>query len=371
MTVAFYLNSISPHQLPLATEVARIVGFDNFIYLYADTLRAERKNMGWGEKFEGVRVERLSDLNRSWLESADLVYTGLRCFDLMAARIRAGRRTVYYSERWLKPHYWARLKLCIPGILRIVYPRFAAMTRRFLRLVHQSNGLLEYWPSGIWAARDMARLDGLVRGDLRCLFRAPTLSFDPRPMGAIANYLWMKMWGYFVAPSNLPPPPPQTSTSTHAVRVLWVGRMIGWKRVDTIIKAIKSLPQDNFSLTLVGNGDKRESLVRLAAGASNIMFKDSIPIVKIRDEMRAHDVYVLSSNGEEGWGAALNEALEEKMCVLGTFEAGASATILSDSSLFHAGNWHELARLLGSLARGSSSEIGLWSVNNAARVLVK
>ena len=47
-----------------------------------------------------------------------------------------------------------------------------------------------------------------------------------------------------------------------------------------------------------------------------------------------------------GWGAVLNEALEEGMEVVGTFEAGASATILPRENLFHAGDWRGLRRLL-------------------------
>ena len=62
--------------------------------------------------------------------------------------------------------------------------------------------------------------------------------------------------------------------------------------------------------------------------------------------MRSHDVYVLPSNGYEGWGAVVSEALEEGMRVLGTFEAGASATMLPRERLFRAGDWRRLARLL-------------------------
>ena len=63
----------------------------------------------------------------------------------------------------------------------------------------------------------MARLCGLMHGDLRCLFRAPKLDFERRPGGRV----WlsggvksggveelrsciekMRMWGYFVRSSE-------------------------------------------------------------------------------------------------------------------------------------------------------------------------
>lgn len=62
--------------------------------------------------------------------------------------------------------------------------------------------------------------------------------------------------------------------------------------------------------------------------------------------MREHDIYVLASNAQEGWGAAVNEALEEGMVVVGTYEAGASAALLPRENLYHAGDWKALARLL-------------------------
>ena len=86
--------------------------------------------------------------------------------------------------------------------------------------------------------------------------------------------------------------------------------------------------------------------------------------------MRNHDVYVLTSNEFEGWGAVVNEALEEGMEVVGTFEAGASATILPRENLFHAGDWRGLCRLLLS-KHEKSTIIGEWSVDSAARKLIE
>ena len=49
---------------------------------------------------------------------------------------------------------------------------------------------------------------------------------------------------------------------------------------------------------------------------------------KVRELMREHDLFVFPSNGLEGWGAVVSEALEEGMNVIGTFESGAPATLL-------------------------------------------
>ena len=84
----------------------------------------------------------------------------------------------------------------------------------------------------------------------------------------------------------------------------------------------------------------------------------------------------LASNAREGWGAVTNEALEEGMYVMGTYEAGSSATLLNDKALFHAGDWKRLLVLLENCLdqkrRGvlKGQGIGEWSVEKGAHHLV-
>ena len=94
-----------------------------------------------------------------------------------------------------------------------------------------------------------------------------------------------------------------------------------------------------------------------------------VPIAEVRKLMREHDVYVLSSNGYEGWGAVVSEALEEGMVVIGTHEAGSSATILPESCLFYAGDWRALARLL---LCDDKTRIGIeeWTAKNASEWMI-
>ena len=92
--------------------------------------------------------------------------------------------------------------------------------------------------------------------------------------------------------------------------------------------------------------------------------------------MRSHDVYVLPSNGYEGWGAVVSEAMEEGMDVLGTLEAGSSATMLPRERLFRAGDGRRLAELLARcrgrrMAGETVPGIGAWSAASAARSLLE
>lgn len=338
MSIVFYLNIVSPHQLPLAEETAKLVGEGNFCYLYAEEFHSERAKMGWDASDCPAWCAK-GDENSPELISADIVYTGIRCLPLMERRWRSGKTTCYCSERWFKPIEVSvlGLRLSVPGWVRMVFPRYFRMVRRFVRWAN-GDANARVLAIGPWAKRDFIR------------------------MGVKAAKL--VDWGYFVAPGRR-----QAPTAKPGVRrVLWVGRMLDWKRVDVIVRAIAALPPEKFSLTLVGDGPERARLEKLAQGMDNVTFKQSVPIGEVRGIMREHDVYVLSSNSYEGWGAVVSEALEEGMLVLGTREAGATKAMLPEECLFRCGDWRSLAKkLAGDIPRVG---IGEWTAVAAARRLI-
>lgn len=340
MKIAFYLNVISPHQLPLACEVARLIGEENFKYVYAEDFLADRKAMGWDDRHVPTWCMK-GDENTPELVDADLVYTGIRCIALMSKRSAMGKKTVYYSERWFKPI--PVLRFHIPGYVRLVCPSYWRMSRQIVRLLNGHT--MRYLSCGPWAANDMVKV-GLKPGQI-----VP--------------------WGYFVAPGRYPNGRCMTG---ERLRVLWVGKISQLKRVDTIVHAISHCNQD-IELTIVGDGPDKSQMMRLAEG-DKVTFLQSQPIDKIREIMRQHDVYVFSSNGMDGWGAVVNEALEEGLYVIGTKESGASAAILSDDAKYSCGDWKRLAQLLKCCAekkrRGilKGQGIGEWSAEKAALRLI-
>ena len=398
MTFALYAITVSPHQLPLAREIVSRLGADNYRYIYTDQLPPERVNLGWGDAGAPWLMQYSSPGAAEWLRDADVVMMQHhRDWNLLEDRLSRGKTCLYPSERWFKP--------CL-GMLRLLWPRYFMMARRFVRMLEKYDRLL-YLPQGIHAARDMARLCGLMHGDLRCVFRAPKLEFARQPGGRIfltqssreaekqrgSKYCLekMRMWGYFVekqlavsgrsgddAVKLTTPPLPHSPT----LKVLWVGRFLDWKRVDTIIRAMKSLVVSRqslgvsgtrISLDVYGTGPEEERLKKMAKGYEDVIrFHRPVPIGEVRKLMREHDVYVLASDAHEGWGAVVSEALEEWMKVIGTYEAGSSATMLPKERLFHAGDWRALANLLQRIAQGKlkSAGIGAWTAKIATKELL-
>lgn len=212
------------------------------------------------------------------------------------------------------------------------------------------------------------------------------------------------LWGYCVAPSATDPDrlsadpcvsreasvPAEPSAGENGVEcrlnVLWVGRMLRWKHADTVIRAAALLLKEGHSvrLTLVGQGPEERRLRQLAASVAGrypparvsggedreaVAVLRSVPIADVRSMMRKSDVYVLASDGAEGWGAVVNEALEEGCPVVATHESGAGATLIrhgENGLLFKAGDVHGLAAnlrlLLDPACRGRLAGNGLAAV---------
>ena len=391
MKLAIYTNSISPHQLPLARELVASLGAGNVIYAYESAESKGRRSLGWKQEPEPW-CRQASECGTD-VETCDILLVGgIRPVSLMEKRSKAGLRTLYMSERWFKPPV---------GMLRLSHPKYFNMARRWVKLM-RSEQSFTYLPIGIHAARDMARLCGLFAGDLRCLFRAPKLDFERKPGGNVLlasktvkdakKYCLdkMRMWGYFVEAGNGERGTGNREQGTGVLRVLWVGRLLGWKRVDTIIRAVgelsarstrsmddeasaKDATRLKITLDIYGTGPEETRLKKFAAKYEDVIrFYPPVPIAEVRKVMREHDVYVLASNGYEGWGAVVSEALEEGMRVIGTYEAGSSSTMLSEKSLFHTGDWKMLSNIIQNVAsrKGVNFGVGMWSAKEAANAIV-
>ena len=357
MRFVLYTNSPSEHQLPLAREIVRRIGGENFRYVYTNEMlqggaQEVRSDVPWIGQADPAspRTRIMADL-----ETCDwLLIGGLRPIELMERRIAAGKATFYMSERWFKPIPFV-LGMLLPGWLRLFHPRYFCMARRFARLFN--SPCYRYLPIGPWAAKDMRFVQGIMR-------------FFGMRQNATAEYL---PWGDFVAPSCLPPRKDLQTSPSSPLKVLSIGRLLKLKHVETIVKAVRAVRSRPISLTIVGSGPEEAALRKLIAGKTNIVMKPAVRLDEVRHVMRAHDVLVFASNATDGWGATVQEALTEGVPVLGTYEAGASAALLPEAQLFHCGDWRCLSRLLADFnPQAVLSQLPLeYSPKGAAERLIK
>ena len=356
---------ISPHQLPLTKALSKY-WHGEIQYQYTESLTSERITMGWQETKE-KKFKQLPFNKKDALDTEALL-CGLRMYDLFKKRLQADKWTGYMFERWFKPPW---------GILRLLCPSYYHMAKEIMSLAKNSS--FHFFPIGIHAARDLVRLDMLLRGNLKSIFHTPRLAFESRPGGTIVplqkaidaqilspeEIMFAKKYGFVQIPKKNWGK--VKASGIYAKLCLWIGRMQSFKHVDTIIHVVNSLEQ--LSLDLYGNGPQKQKLQILASEQTNIHFHDFVSITEVRNLMRQYDTYIFASNAYEGWGAVVSEALEEGMRVFATIESGAGSTILPRENLFPSGDTSALIKLLQTPS--APGNIGLWTAEEAAKVLVE
>ena len=322
MKILQVTNIVSHHQLPLARELCKLVGEENFLFAATEKIDQDRLNNGWQSEYPEKWIihpnESAADQEKydKFWDEADVILCGERLISRMQERIDNKKLCFYMSERWWKPPV---------GMLRLYHPRYLKMFLNFRRL--SKSPYFHYLPTGPFAAKDLAMLV---------------------PM---SGRVWH--WGYF---TEMPSVTRNVSdvTDSQSVSILWVGRMLKLKNVDLLIKALSRLKNEGkkFKLLLVGEGPERERLQKLAdklLGEEFCTIQDFIPASEVPALMAEHDIYVLPSNAYEGWGAVINEAMSVGCAVVVSDKTGAGAAMIEhgvNGMLFKSGSEHSLYECL-------------------------
>ena len=318
-------NIWSHYQASVTAELARILGSEHFRMALFEPLHDERRNLGWKEERNSSswvigppsNEQEKKRLYQSCLD-ADAMVFGACPTEVLKARVAAGKLTIVSSERILKKPFHR---------LRMLNPRYAKGIMQYRALVNHPH--VHALAIGHYAAGDF------------------------RIMEAFGDRIWK--WGYFVDANTKPP----GAVPDRPLKVLWAGRMLKWKKVDILLRALARI-QNSLRFgecIIVGDGPEKGHLQHLARrldfNSDRVRFQPSVPPIKVREMMRDSDVYVLPSSREEGWGVVAGEAMSEGCVLVANEEAGAARELVIEHEtgfLFQGDNIDQLTSLLEHLA---------------------
>ena len=105
------------------------------------------------------------------------------------------------------------------------------------------------------------------------------------------------------------------------MHLLWVGRLIDWKHPEIAVEVAKMLQNDgiDFEMNIIGTGDQKDRLEEMiiAYGIEDyVSLLGSMSPEKVREYMVASNVFLFTSDRNEGWGAVLNEAMNSGCAVI-------------------------------------------------------
>jgi glycosyltransferase involved in cell wall biosynthesis len=106
------------------------------------------------------------------------------------------------------------------------------------------------------------------------------------------------------------------------LRLLYVGRLTAWKRIDTLLEAVSRLVQRGLKvhLEIVGEGPARQALagqVHRLGVERHVHFAGGLPFDAVLGHYEASDVLVMASNSE-GWPKAIAEAMAFGVIAVGS-----------------------------------------------------
>lgn len=138
-------------------------------------------------------------------------------------------------------------------------------------------------------------------------------------------------WGYFPKLIECK----SKSSISSPVSFMWCSRFLRWKHPELPIKAASILKHKgyDFVLDMYGEGDELECCKDLSQKLNvqdRVNFCGNVPNHEIIEAMKKHDVFLFTSDRNEGWGVVLNEAMASGCAVVCSDLVGSAPYLICD-----------------------------------------
>lgn len=298
MKIVFVSNFYNHHQKPLADAMYSIVG-DGYYFIETKPISKERLNMGWGGDdrpsyiLQSYIDEESKKKCQRVIDDADVVIYGSAPYSMMKTRLNKGLLTFKYSERPYKEK--------VPFIKLIV---------------HIVRALKDY--------------DRYKNFYLLC-----ASAYAPVDFSKILAFVGKTYkWGYFPE-VNKYEDIDKLIEGKKANSILWTARFIDWKHPEIPIEIAKRLKADgyDFKLNMIGNGvleDATRELIEREGVVDCVDMLGSMKPEEVREHMEKSEIFLFTSDRNEGWGAVLNESMNSACAVVANSAIGAVPFLVED-----------------------------------------
>lgn len=311
MKIVFCTNIWNHHQGPVCTELAKLLG-DDFMLLLHQPLdhrySIDRIKLGWN----------LIPPNVPWIvgppkSCADIDYSGYIRYAMDADVLILDSMVPFVDNKMLKlRHSQGKINMRMgERIYRGGRPWWYLFSPkkwigRLISHFRFESPCVHFLTMGHWCVNDL------------------------RYLHACKGRTWR--WGYLTPVSASCAEKPKRDQ----ICIGWCGRMLFLKQVDLILKAYASMPEPlkaKSCIRLVGNGEAEASLRHLATDlgiVDSVRFDPMMSQVDAKKFLEGLDIFVFSSNAQEGWGATLLEAMDKGCAVIANTAAGATLEVVED-----------------------------------------
>lgn len=316
-------------------------------------------------------------------------------FNLGYAYFEASRNTIKEYEWCLRAYIPEQRKYC----KKIIMESDAVIignTSDDLILSRLNKGLLTFRAHERWYKKGLplykfprAKIGGYIhhsrfRG-LHLLAASAYTASDAYMAGCFKNKVYK--WGYF----------PELRTyenldyrrNNKIPKLLWSGRFVDWKHADDAIKAVIKLRNNGYSFefNIIGSGDEELMLKKMVSDnnlCKYVNFMGSTFPGQVRNIMEESDIFLFTSDFNEGWGVVLNEAMNSGCAIIASHAAGSTPFLVKHKEnglIYKSGSVEELTKCIENLIKNEylrkqygvkayETIYNMWSPENAAKRLI-
>ena len=316
MTVTFFSNFLLHHQTPFCEAMVKSLG-DGFRFVATEQIPEGSLSLGYRDlshetdyAINSYESPEAYEQSLSLGAESDIVIIGSAPDVFIEERLKHNKLTFRYHERYLREGRW-----------RILDPRvFISHYKKDFRYRNKPLYML-----------------------CASAYTAP----DCRFIGCYKNKTFK--WGYF-------PPVLRYEKIDDVIEqkepnsILWVARFLKLKHPEAAIYVAKKLKSDGykFTLNIIGRGELEDKIKRMITdnGLQNeVHLLGSMSPEEVRTQMEKSEVFLFTSDRNEGWGAVLNESMNSACAVVANGSIGSVPYLIKDGEnglVYKNGNFEEL-----------------------------
>ena len=298
MTITFFINYLNHHQLPVADEMYRLLGDD---FRFVATSPRDPMQLKGGADYSSRSYcllaaedgEARNEAHRLNLESDVCVY-GAGNLDWERERANTDKLSFEISERWFKR-----------GMLNLLSPR-----------------LIKWW----WLYQTKLRFKPFYK-----LCASAFTASDCHKLFAFRNRCFK--WGYFTESVSFCQK--ERIGLTDIVNIMWCARLIPLKHPEMVIALASKLKTAGytFNMKLYGEGPLRNTISKMISDRNLediVLLMGNVTNEEVQHAMAKSDIFLFTSDRNEGWGAVANEAMSNGCCVVGSNQIGSVPFLIQD-----------------------------------------
>lgn len=290
MKVVIVSNYFNHHQKPVSDELYNETKSE-FRFIATEKMDEERINLGWKmnsfPKYVIEVIDKASELEAiDIINKADIVIWGDAPLRFLKKRLKAGKLTFRNTERiFKKGNSWKE-----------ILPR---KIKHYILNYMCKNGYLLC--SSAYAAQDYKKI--------KC--------YENRTFA----------WGYFPETKKYDIRKLMEEKKGEKRTILWAARLIEWKHPEFAVEVAYMLKHEgyDFTLNMIGCGElenKIQEMIMKYHLEDTVNLLGSMSQERVREYMEKSEIFLFTSDHNEGWGAVLNESMNSGCAVVANNEIG-------------------------------------------------